>query len=62
VIVIEFLPLIPTGLPSRAFFDRLRDSIETASDRLIDEALAKDPTLAPLVEKNRRSEPGTPRA
>ena len=54
-IVIEFLAPIPTGLPAREFFDQLRDTIETASDRLIDEALAADPSLAPRVEKNRRA-------
>jgi len=54
VAVIEFLPPIAPGLKSRDFFDALVAQMEAASDRLIDEALAKDPTLAPMVEANRR--------
>lgn len=52
-IVMEFLPVIPPGLPTREFFDRLQSDIETASDRLIAEAVAKDPELAAFVVKNR---------
>lgn len=37
-IVVEFLPPIMPGLPSRAFLDRLQAEIETASDRLLIEA------------------------
>ncbi len=39
-IVIEFLPPIASGLPTKAFLARLQDSIETASDRLLVEAAA----------------------
>jgi 1-acyl-sn-glycerol-3-phosphate acyltransferase len=53
-IVMEFLPVIPPGLPTREFFDRLQSEIETASDRLIAEAVAKDPSLAAVVAENRR--------
>jgi 1-acyl-sn-glycerol-3-phosphate acyltransferase len=51
--VIEFLPIIPPGLPPREFFDRLQSEIETASDRLIAEAVANDPSLAARVAENR---------
>ncbi|MFA6205436.1 MAG: 1-acyl-sn-glycerol-3-phosphate acyltransferase, partial [Methylocystis sp.] len=54
-VVIEFLPLIAPGMKPRAFFDTLSMEIEAASDRLIAEALAKDPSLAEIVEKGRTS-------
>ena len=38
VAVVEFLPVIPPGLPVPAFMKTLEASIETASDRLLDEA------------------------
>ena len=41
-IVVEFLPPIPAGLDSRAFLARLQETIETASNRLVTEARAKD--------------------
>ncbi|MEG6507867.1 lysophospholipid acyltransferase family protein [Methyloligella sp. 2.7D] len=37
-IVIEFLPALPPGLPKREFLPALQDAIETASDRLLEEA------------------------
>jgi 1-acyl-sn-glycerol-3-phosphate acyltransferase len=45
VAVIEFLPAIPPGLPRDAFFARLQETIESASNRLIAEARALDPAL-----------------
>lgn len=36
--VVEFLPPIPPGLPTREFMTRLENTIETASIRLLDEA------------------------
>ncbi len=51
--VIEFLPLIPPGLPPRAFFEKMQSEIETASDRLIAEAVAKDPALSAVVAEGR---------
>jgi 1-acyl-sn-glycerol-3-phosphate acyltransferase len=39
----------------RAFFDKLSTEIEAASDLLIAEALAKDPSLAEVVAKGRAS-------
>jgi len=53
-VVIEFLPVIEPGLGARQFFREMQDRIETASNRLIDEAVAKDPSLAEVVEANRR--------
>jgi 1-acyl-sn-glycerol-3-phosphate acyltransferase len=38
-IVMEFLPPIPPGLPKDVFFERLRDTIETATNRLVEEGL-----------------------
>jgi 1-acyl-sn-glycerol-3-phosphate acyltransferase len=52
-VVIEFLPPIEPGLKARDFFTRLQDHIETASDRLIADAVALDPSLAEFVAKNR---------
>jgi 1-acyl-sn-glycerol-3-phosphate acyltransferase len=53
-VVLEFLPPIEPGLSSRDFFNELQNRMETAGDRLIEEAVAKDPSLAPIVEANRR--------
>ncbi len=52
-IVIEFLPVIPPGLEAREFFTRLQDVMESATEKLIDEAIAKDPSLAHIVDANR---------
>ncbi len=38
-IVMEFLPPIPPGLPKDVFFERLRETIETATNRLVEEGL-----------------------
>ena len=51
--VLEFLPPIPPGLPPRDFLALLQERIETASDRLLDEAAAKDETLAKILAANR---------
>ncbi len=45
-VVIEFLPPIPPGLGKQAFMHRLEEQIETATERLVAEACAKDPSLA----------------
>lgn len=52
-VVLEYLPPIEPGLDARAFFDLLQRTIETASDRLIEEAVAQDPSLAAIVARNR---------
>ncbi|HMK89488.1 MAG TPA: lysophospholipid acyltransferase family protein [Methylocystis sp.] len=54
-VVLEFLPPIEPGLPPREFLALLQDRIESASDRLLDEAAAKDATLAGILERNRRA-------
>jgi 1-acyl-sn-glycerol-3-phosphate acyltransferase len=48
-IVVEILPVIEPGLPVSVFLRTLEEQIETASDRLMAEALAKDPSLAVSV-------------
>ena len=58
-VVIEFLPVIQPGMEPREFFDKLRDDIENASNRLIDEAVAKDASLAAVVEKGRKTAAAT---
>lgn len=44
--VIEFLPVIPPGLPRDVFQARMRDTIEGASRALMAEAVEADPRLA----------------
>jgi 1-acyl-sn-glycerol-3-phosphate acyltransferase len=51
-VVVEFLPAIAPGLAAPKFAQVLQERIETASNRLIAEALAKDPGLAVNLEKN----------
>ncbi len=46
--VIEFLPVIPAGLPRQVFQARMSEGVETASDRLMAEAVEADPRLASL--------------
>jgi 1-acyl-sn-glycerol-3-phosphate acyltransferase len=48
-IVIEFLPPIQPGMKTREFFQEVQDRIEKASDRLIAEAIAADPSIAQYV-------------
>jgi len=48
-IVVEFLDPIPPGLPKAEFLERLKDAIETASDRLLAEAKAKEPGVGQPV-------------
>ncbi|MCI4678551.1 1-acyl-sn-glycerol-3-phosphate acyltransferase [Rhodoblastus acidophilus] len=55
--VIEFLPAIPAGLPTNEFARLLQDRIEAASDRLIADALAADPRLAPNLGKKDEAAP-----
>jgi 1-acyl-sn-glycerol-3-phosphate acyltransferase len=51
-VVVEFLPPIPAGLRHADFARKLQERIETASNRLMADALAKDPSLAANLEKN----------
>jgi len=46
--VVEFLEPIAPGLDRAVFLERLTESIETASDRLVAEARGKDPRLLPV--------------
>jgi 1-acyl-sn-glycerol-3-phosphate acyltransferase len=52
-VVLEYLPPIAPGLEAREFFELLQRTIETASDRLIEEAVAQDSSLAAIVARNR---------
>jgi 1-acyl-sn-glycerol-3-phosphate acyltransferase len=54
VIVMEFLPIIPPGLEAREFFERLQNSMEDATQKLIGEAIAKDPSLIQVLEAGKR--------
>ena len=45
-IVVEIMPPIAPGLSTMAFLKQLQETIETASDRLLREAIAADPRLA----------------
>lgn len=54
-VVIEFLPAIAPGMQPRDFLATLSERIEEASNRLIAEAVAKDPSLAAIVAKGRAS-------
>ncbi len=40
-IILEFLPVIPAGLPRRAFQERLQNAIETATTRVVAEGRLK---------------------
>jgi 1-acyl-sn-glycerol-3-phosphate acyltransferase len=52
-VLVEFLEPIPPGLPVRDFQDLLQDRIETATDRLIAEALAETgQTLSDIQSSN----------
>jgi 1-acyl-sn-glycerol-3-phosphate acyltransferase len=50
-IVVEFLLVIEADLPKAQFARVLQDRIETATDRLIAEALASDPGLAVNLQR-----------
>lgn len=50
-IVIEFLEPIPPGLDKKTFFKTMQDRIETASNRLFEEALQLDPSLADAIDE-----------
>ena len=48
-VVISFLPVIEPGLPTREFLAELQNRIETETDRLNAEAVAKNPALADVL-------------
>lgn len=49
-IIMEFLPPIAPGKPARAFFQELQDKMESATDRLIEEEIERDPLKAVTVD------------
>ncbi len=54
-IIVDVLPPIAPGVEKQEFFALLQDRLEQASENLITESLARDPSLKPLVERNRQS-------
>ncbi|MBY6241117.1 1-acyl-sn-glycerol-3-phosphate acyltransferase [Methylosinus sp. Sm6] len=56
-VVLEYLPPIEPGLDARVFFERLQEAMETATERLIEEAVALDPALGEIVARNRAAAP-----
>jgi 1-acyl-sn-glycerol-3-phosphate acyltransferase len=62
VAVIEYLPVIPPGLDRAAFSKRLQATIETACDRLNEEAVGTDPSLAAVLAEGANSDAETLRA
>jgi 1-acyl-sn-glycerol-3-phosphate acyltransferase len=59
VAVIEYLPVIASGLDRAAFSERLQSAIETACARLNAEAAAKDPSLEAILAEGAASEEKT---
>ena len=57
--VIEFLPVIPADLPMAEFARTLQERIETASNRLIADALAADPGLAANLAQKEQAAPAS---
>ncbi|ARN83465.1 1-acyl-sn-glycerol-3-phosphate acyltransferase [Methylocystis bryophila] len=53
VAVMEFLPPIAPGLDARAFFAELQERLEAGTEKLLQEAAAKDSAIAAIIEKNR---------
>ena len=53
-IVVDVLEPIAPGLDKDVFFNELQDRMEAASDHLVAEALAKNPGLSPLIQRNRQ--------
>ena len=58
-IVVEFMPPIPPGMDKKSFMRLLSDQIETASNRLTEEALARDSALAAAFPRPDESAPVT---
>jgi len=56
-IVVEFLPPIQPGMDKKVFMRLLAEQIETASTRLAEEALARDPALAEAFPLPPQTEP-----
>lgn len=59
-ILVEFLEPIPAGLETTVFFERMRDSIETATNRLLAEA-GYDPAEAGAAGGNASSDGSSPK-
>lgn len=53
-VLVDILPPIEAGMEKQAFFSLLQEKMETASEALIAEAIAVDPSLNVIVERNRK--------
>jgi len=60
--VIEYLPAIEPGLNRVEFANRLEVAIESACDRLNQEAIKRDPSLAAVIAEGAKSEEETLRS
>ena len=49
-VVVEYLPPIAPGLDKRVFMKQLMDEIETATHRITQEAITRDPSLAQMLK------------
>jgi 1-acyl-sn-glycerol-3-phosphate acyltransferase len=49
---VEIMPVIPIGLPRGVFLRRMQDTIETASDRLLEEGLQELGPNAPTIDRS----------
>jgi 1-acyl-sn-glycerol-3-phosphate acyltransferase len=58
-IVVEYLEPIPPGLGRDAFLSLLQERMESATNRLIAEAVRADPSLAEVVARAQRVAPAT---
>ncbi|QLP96758.1 MAG: 1-acyl-sn-glycerol-3-phosphate acyltransferase [Rhodoblastus sp.] len=54
-VVMSFLPVIEPGLTPRDFLAELSDRIETETNRLNAEAVARDPSLAAVLEQGAKT-------
>ena len=52
-IIVDFLPPIEPGLDKQVFFARLQSELEAATNRIVDETLARHPELASVLAASR---------
>ena len=55
-VVVQYLDPIQPGLDKQTFLATLEARLEEATNKLIDEAVAKDPSLAEIVERNKTAD------
>ncbi len=54
-VIVDVLEPIAPGLEKQVFFELLQDRLETATNSLLDEAVAQDPSLKKIIQRNRQS-------